>query len=364
MSDMAEQVNSGLLRVARQRQGLPQGIAAARLGVPQVTLSRYENGASLPTMEFVARASVLYELPVSFFYQPDQVIGAPVSVHPMWRKKQDVTAREMDAIVAEINLRVIHIRRMLDAVEYTPQATIPRLDPEEYGNDVEHIAAIVRAHWLLPAGPVENLTAAVEKAGAVVIHSALGGSAVSGVTMTVPGLLPIIVLNSEQPSDRMRFTLAHEIGHLVMHRFPNPDMERQANDFASALLMPATEIKLALSGRLDLRRLAALKPEWRVSMQALLYRAQSLRLIEKAQASWLWRQFSATRMKLREPPELDFEPERPGVLARMIRLHLDTFGYTVAELAKLFHLHEGQVGRYYDLTAGAAVIGMRLRIVR
>jgi Zn-dependent peptidase ImmA (M78 family) len=162
----------------------------------------------------------------------------------------------------------------------------------------------------------------------------------------------------------MRFTLAHEIGHLVMHRFPNPDMEREASDFASALLMPATEIRQALSGRLDLRRLAALKPEWRVSMQALLFRAQSLRLIEKAQASWLWRQFSTTRMRLREPPELDFEPERSGVLARMIRLHLDTFGYTIAELAKLFHLYEDQLGKYYDLNAGPAVTGMRLRIVR
>jgi Zn-dependent peptidase ImmA (M78 family)/transcriptional regulator with XRE-family HTH domain len=319
---MPEQVNGGLLRVARQRQGLQQGGAAIRLSIPQVTLSRYENGASLTPPDIAARAAALYQLPISFFYQPDQIIGAPVSVHPMWRKKQDVTTREIDAIIAELNIRVMHIRRMLDAVEYTPQSTIPRLDPEEYGNDVEKIAAVVRAHWLLPIGPVADLTAAIERAGAVVIHSPLSGSAVSGVTISVPGLLPIIILNSEQPADRMRFTLAHEIGHLVLHRFPNPAMEREANEFASALLMPGREIRQALSGRLDLRRLAALKPEWRVSMQALLFRAQSLRLIEKAQASWLWRQFSTTRMRLREPPELDFELERPGVLARMIQLHL------------------------------------------
>lgn len=361
---MPEQINGGLLRVARQRKGLPQGVAADRLGVPQVTLSRYENGASLPPLDFVARASAVYELPTSFFYQPDQMIGAPVSVHPMWRKKQDVSVREMDSIVAEINIRVMHIRRMLDAVEYNPQSTIPRLELEEFGNDVERVAALVRAHWLLPPGPVHNLTGAIETAGAVVIHSPLGGASVSGLTVAVPGLLPIIVLNNEQPADRMRFTLAHEIGHLVMHRFPNPEMEKQANEFASALLMPAADVKTALSGRLDLRRLAALKPEWRVSMQALLYRAQSLGLIEKAQASWLWRQFSASRTRLREPPELDFEQERPGVLARMIRLHLDTFGYTVGELAKLFHLYDTQLGQFYDLSAGAPVTGMRLRIVR
>lgn len=361
---MPEQVNGGLLRVARQRIGLPQGVAALRLGIPQVTLSRYENGASLPPRDFAARAAAIYELPISFFYQPDQIVGAPVSVHPMWRKKHDVSVREMDGIVAEINIRVMHIRRMLDAVEYAPQSTIPKLDPEEYDGNIDRLASIVRAHWLLPSGPIQNLTAALETAGGVVIHSPLGGSSVSGVTISVPGLLPILVLNSEQPADRMRFTLAHEIGHLVMHRFPNPEMEQQANDFASALLMPAIDVKLALSGRLDLRRLAALKPEWRVSMQALLYRAQSLRLIEKAQASWLWRQFSISRMKLREPPELDFEAERPGVVARMIRLHLDNFGYTAAELARLFHLHEGQLNEFYDLSPGPSVTGIRLRLVR
>jgi hypothetical protein len=80
---------------------------------------------------------------------------------------------------------------------------------------------------------------------------------------------------------------------------------------------------VALRGNLDLRRLAALKPEWRVSMQALL--AQELGLIGKSQASWMWRQFNIGRMKLREPAELDFPPEQPGVIARMVRLHLDTF---------------------------------------
>ena len=198
----------------------------------------------------------------------------------------------------------------------------------------------------------------------VVAYSGLGGSSVSGVTISVPGLPPIIVLNEEQPADRLRFTLAHELGHLVMHHFPNAEMETEANEFASALLMPRNDVLVALRGRLDLRRLAALKPEWRVSMQALLYRAQSLGLIEKQQAGWLWRQFNANRIKLREPPELDFPPEQPGVIARMVRLHVDTFGYSTGELANLLHVYEKQLAEFYDLNATAAVPGLRLRVVR
>jgi Zn-dependent peptidase ImmA (M78 family) len=362
---MGEYVNNGLLRVARLRSGFPQGEAAQRLGIPQVSLSRYENAVSVPNDEFIARAAAVYDLPVSFFHQTDPVYGAPVSVHPMWRKKSDVTVRELDRIIGEINIRIMHLRRLLQAVEYTPQANIPRLDLDDYQGDIEQIAAIVRAHWLLPSGPVESLTGTMERAGVVISYSTLGASTVSGVTISAPGLPPIVVLNIEQPADRLRFTLAHELGHLVMHRlFPGPNMESEANDFASAFLMPRKDITPVLSGKLDLRRLAALKPEWRVSMQALLYRAQSLGLVGKQQAGWLWRQFNTSRIKFREPPQLDFAPERPGVITRMVRLHLDTFGYSMAELAKLLHIHEKQLPQFYDLTSSEPVPGLRLRVVR
>src|SRR6202035_1290834 len=98
---MGEYGNGGLLRIARQRIGLAQGEAAVRVIVAQVTLSRYENAVAVPTDDFIARASEVYDMPISFFRQPDTVFGAPVSVHPMWRKKQDVTVREIDRIVAE-----------------------------------------------------------------------------------------------------------------------------------------------------------------------------------------------------------------------------------------------------------------------
>jgi hypothetical protein len=69
---------------------------------------------------------------------------------------------------------------------------------------------------------------------------------------------------------------------------------------------------------------------------------------------------------MREPPELDFEPEEPSVMARMMRLHLDTFGFSVPELAKLLHLHEHQVPQYYDLKEDRerAAPGLRLRLVQ
>ena len=83
-----------MLRLARQLRGLQQGEAAAGLGVLNVELSRIETGLKEPTEALLQAATTLFKLPLTFFGQTDTVYGAPVSVHPMWRKKTDVPAPE------------------------------------------------------------------------------------------------------------------------------------------------------------------------------------------------------------------------------------------------------------------------------
>lgn len=124
---------------------------------------------------------------------------------------------------------------------------------------------------------------------------------------------PLVVLNSTQPADRMRFTLGHELGHIVMHKFPTPDMENEADQFTSNFLLPTEDVKPYFAGRkVDLPLLAALKPEWRVSMASLVFAAKRAGAINEGQAQYLWKQFSIHKIRLREPPELDFAPEVPA----------------------------------------------------
>ena len=127
-------------------------------------------------------------------------------------------------------------------------------------------------------------------------------------------------------------------------------MEKEANDFAAALLMPANDIRPYFNGRkIDLALLAALKPEWKVAMAALLVRASSLEFLTKNQSQYLWKQISARRLRLREPPELDFAPEYPTVVVSMLRLHKDSLGYSMLELAQLLHVHEAELYEMYPL---------------
>ncbi|WP_417481605.1 XRE family transcriptional regulator [Maricaulis sp.] len=354
-----------MLRLARQMRGFGQAAAADLLGIEQPVLSRIENGISEFREELVARAAEQLKFPHGFFYQNEPIYGAPVSVHePMFRKKSSVAQKNINAVVAETNLRIIHLRRMLEAVDVASSQDFPRLDVEEYGSP-EKIAQLLRRHWKLPAGPLKNLTLQCERAGILIMHSHMDGTSVSGLTMNVPGLQPIIVINRSMPADRMRFTLAHELGHLIMHRFPTPQMEKEADAFASELLMPVDDIRPAFVGRkIDLKLLGALKPEWKVSMGSLLMKAKTVGALSTNQATYLWKQMSARGYRLKEPAGLDFEPEKATVLEDLLKVHKDALGYSQEDLLRLFQIHEDDFADFYEGGRRKSVGGAKFTIVR
>jgi Zn-dependent peptidase ImmA (M78 family)/transcriptional regulator with XRE-family HTH domain len=352
-----------LLLVGRQLRGLSQAELAARVGLTQGHLSRIEQGLSEPTVETVERLARALELPKSFLEQPDRVYGLPVSVHPMFRKKANIGQRELDRIRAELNIRIVHLQRLLQAVEFEGDMPLPRLDLDRYGGDIEQVAGLVRRSWLLPPGPIENLTEAVERAGVLVSLCDFRGAPVDGLTLAVPGLPPCIFLNRHSPADRLRFSLAHEVGHLVLHHGgPTPEMEDEASAFAAALLMPARDVFHQYGERVTLPRLAQMKRYWRVAMAALLMRAKRLGVVNYNQERYLWQQLSSNGWRLREPVELDFPSEEPEALPGLLRLHLEDLEYTASELAAMLHVHERDLRAMYPLPERGKKVG-HLRIV-
>ena len=358
---MSGEFNPDLLRISRQARGWSQTELSKQSGVSQASLSKLENGLIRPSDDVLARVAGALYVPKSLFVEPDRILGLPMSIHPMYRKRASVGQRGLERLEAELNIRLLHIRRLLKSVEFEPELPRPELDIDEFG-DPERIAALVRRTWLVPTGPMKNLVGWVERTGCIVMHCDFAALSVDGVTINSPSMPPCIFLNRNQPADRQRYSLAHEVGHIVMHRVPSAAMEDEANAFASALLMPAREIRPHLSGRLTIQKLAALKPVWRVSMQALLYRAKTLGAITASQSQYLWRQISSLGYRRSEPPELDFPIEEPSVLPEMIRVHLDELGYEVRDLCSMLHVYEDDLRRIHPLPTKAG--GPNLRVVK
>ncbi len=327
--------NPEMLILARESRGMTQTQLAKSISVQQGTVSKIEAGL-LPASEMILAAlSEVLDYPLEFFFLSDRVYGFNSAVF-FHRKRQALPDRVLRKLHAFMNLARMRVSRLLVSSEVSTQASFQRIELSDYKGNSEQIAQIVRATWLIPMGPVQSVTEAIENAGGIVVRMDFGTKQADAISEWIPGYPPIFLINSDAgiPGDRMRLTLAHEIAHVVMHRFPNPEMESQANSFAAEFLMPRKQIKASLYN-LTLAKLVQLKRIWRVSMAALIHRAAELRTITQAQQRYLYINMAKRGYRMREPAEADVPLERPSLLNSLTRAHIDKLGYSISDLMRL-----------------------------
>jgi Zn-dependent peptidase ImmA (M78 family) len=221
----------------------------------------------------------------------------------------------LDKIEAQINIRRIHAAKLLKSFEVEADR-FPVIDLEQREWTPQQAAQHIRGLWLLPSGPIDNLSEAVERAGAIIIQIDFETSLLDALSFRIPGLPPLIFMNSKVPGDRYRFTLAHECAHLILHNNPetDEDMEAEADSFAAELLMPAREIKPYLTSP-SLGSLARVKPYWKVSIKALIVQCMRLKLIVPSQYTGLMVNYSKAGYARNGEP-FPIPVEQPSVLPR------------------------------------------------
>ena len=161
-------------------------------------------------------------------------------------------------------------------------------------------------------GPIRDLTAAAERAGVCLIPL-VGLKGIDGMSTWV-GDQPVIGLSPNVPGDRFRFSLAHELGHLIFHRTKGEITEDQANRFAGALLISEEEMELALPDRPTVRDYVRVKNTWGIAVAALVYRSRELGLIDDRRYRSL--QIQMSRWREFEPGK--FWPVLGSLLPRMV----------------------------------------------
>jgi Zn-dependent peptidase ImmA (M78 family)/DNA-binding XRE family transcriptional regulator len=345
-----EKFNHHMLTLARDSRALTQADLASRLGIMQGTLSKYETGLQEPPLDVVAALSSILGYPQGLFYE----VGRPYGLPPFhYRRRKKLSAKALARIVAEMNIRRLHLTKLLVSFNWKTNAFIPEIDPYEYQGrgkgalTVEDAARSLREMWMLPSGPIENMVELIEDNGGIVIPCDFGSDLIDAMSQRIEGLPILFFVNVNAPSDRLRHTLAHELGHMVLHTVTvksDEEMEDEADDFAGAFLLPADEIRPQLR-RFDLRQLANLKRYWKVSMAALAVRADRLMLITPYQAKMFWIEMSKLGYRKQEPNEPP--KEHPKLLRQMISFHMKKLGYSVSEMAKLLHLKVAEFQQMY-----------------
>jgi Zn-dependent peptidase ImmA (M78 family)/transcriptional regulator with XRE-family HTH domain len=349
-----------MLVLARESRAMTQGELAKAMQalegpdgrVSQGYVSRAEAGRLTVTGERLGLYARALDYPAQLLCLHEHEVGAgPGLVHH--RKKQAISAADLRRIHALLNLTRIQLRALLSAAARPAGIGIPHIPVDAYDTP-EDAARRLRADWGIPKGAIGSVVSVVEDAGALVACRELvppvpldsGGATVplDAVSGCPPGEDPVVLLNAGTPGDRQRFTLAHELGHMVMNPVPHPEQEKQANRFAAELLMPAQQIRDQLHGQIDVPLLLELKGQWKVSMWALLRRANTLGII----SDWQYRSLAVERSSLgyrtSEPGEL--EPEMPTAVTSLVNQLLQQ-GYDLDELASATYLHTDEFVRLY-----------------
>ncbi len=326
-------VNGEMMTLARDFRAMGQEDLGLRVGISQAQVAKLEAGLKREIDdELGARLARALGFPASFFEQEAELLGFGSSAY-FYRKKATIPAPERKRIHSIVNLLRIALKKLLPHVEVEPKRGLPQWDIDDYGYSAANVAKALRAHWHLPDGPVRDLTLLVESAGVIVIPCDFGSGAVDATSLRLADMPPMVFMNTSVPGDRWRFTLAHELAHLVMHREPHDQMEEEADAFAGEFLVPADEVRpqLARVAKLQVRDLIALKRHWRVSMQALIFRAFEAGAITEAHKKSLFVRMSQLHMRQTEPEPI--EKELPSNLARMLATMTNVLAFSVAEVA-------------------------------
>ena len=188
--------------------------------------------------------------------------------------------------------------------------------------EAEAAAQTLRDHWRLGDQPIKSVTAAIEDSGGAVVEAGEENDLFDGLAGWANESVPVAVVSAAVSDDRRRFSLAHEIGHLVMEIDEDVEhrtVEKLAHRFAAAFLVTAATARRELGIRrrhLNFRELALLKQRHGLSMQAWIFRALDLGIIESAHARTLFANLSARGWRRREPVDFEGE-ERPRKLRQL-----------------------------------------------
>ena len=325
------------LTIARHRRGLTKKALAERVGVSGAAITVFENGSRSPSDDTAERLAAELGFPLEFFYG-DEI----ESVHPgmpSFRLLGSMTARVRDRVLSTGTLAAAVVSPYLQNRFTLPDVQVPDVGSD--GMSPAMTSAGVRDQWALGEAPIRNLLHLVESKGVHVYWISEQSLKMDAISFWHDGR-PYIVLRAGRCGERQRMNIAHELGHLVLHRdfvIGGREAEAKAFDFASSLLLPEAAYREYFRGVSSLGELFAelfrTKRDWGISAAAALRRCRDMGLISEGRYNRACREFSIRKWRKVEPNRL---PREESLLHRKVFQALHGDNIPPAQVARELHI--------------------------
>jgi Predicted Zn peptidase len=318
------------LKNARLFRGKTLTELADMTGISKQSLSLYENNGNKPDYERGQSIATALHFPYEFFLQED----ACNTTTEVTYFRSLASATKMNRTSQSVKLE--YVAKMYEAlltyVDF-PAQNLPNVifcgsddEFDDIGNekmlrDIEEIALRVREHWGLGDGPIDDLQYVLEKNGIIITGFDTNEDKIDAFSQRTvlesSEIYFIAVDQGSKPEGRIRFDMAHELGHILLHPWSESidlitkeefrNREKQANIFASAFLLPRDSFgKDVQAYPTDLNYYLWLKKKWKSSIQSMMYRSNQIGAILNNQFQYMMRQVSKKGWRLKEPDDVPF----------------------------------------------------------
>lgn len=343
--------NGDKLRIARVASGLSLVDVGTELNVTRQYAHKLEN-ESIPSEEQLAQLASLLNVKEDFFFSPRK---RPIEIDQChFRSLRSSTQTLKKMIMAQVEMFDDNFLSLLNEEVYFPEVRLLEVCDKDIQTiaSIESVAELFRRELNLGLGPISNVIKLAESIGCIVVNLSEADERVDA--FSIYNGRPIIIRNTAKTSPcRLRFDISHEIGHLIMHRGVETGCrvtEGQANNFASAFLMPRTSFSAEfprMRGQyFNWEALEELKVRWGVSLKAIIYRASKLGLITPEKAKTGFITLSRSGQAKIENGDERLTTEEPQMIQRAIDM-LDS--YTWMKLVKQSGLNESTLINRYRL---------------
>ena len=335
-----------MIELARNARKLSQKDLMALLPEDyRPNISNIERGELAVTEIGLAHIAKALDFPTEFFYQDE--IKTPLS-NIYFRKRATLSVKSFNKIFADLKIILRSIDYILEEIElkeypkyqfdlskdWTPETVAIRL------------REIMQIH---PGRPVKNIVTLIEEMGVIVFFYDSPDAKFDGLTAYTDNGIPVIFVNKNMPADRIKYTIVHELIHLVSHipcnLEPWRDYEGEADSGTSEFYMPAKEFTYD-ARNLSYAKLGELKSYWGVSKAAIIRRAKDLSLINANTYKYLMIELGRKGERKNEAGYVEIDS--PKILATSIDLLKSERGYTNEHFANKVHLQVMDYCRFFD----------------
>lgn len=341
------------IKFARELAGLTRTALAAKTGLTVAQLRALETGRSKATAPELSLVAFATGVAREFLEQ---------SAYPTGFETEELHFRALKKVSQRARTQVIRHGMTLSAL-YAACEDAGIVFPEDQlssfvdevhdragfpskllDEDIERLALELREHWGLGLGPIPNLVQLLESRGIAVFE--LQDTAQEGIdayNVRIQGGRPAIFIYPRRTASRRRFTVAHELAHLILHGELSDEepsdlkIEQQANRFAGAFLMPYKTYAATMQGRTTVAHLLETKARWRVSVAAMLVRSHQLGLLSYEERMQGFKELSWRGWRKVEPKEP--EPEHPVALRYALKLFRGDKMRALADRCGVSHQH-------------------------